>query len=281
MGVVEISDENRESFLPLLGDDLSADLKRVYYGGIGALDGGGQPVGAFVYELFDSESEEDTKSRICFLKSDSREITGSMESYYTQNSVREDEVVESFYELGDEMDAKAMTEFGFSFDKKEDDTITCTLSDIAKTEFGKKRKLPDHVGNIEDLSVIQFRDAVKDILFKGHEGASEDIPFLPKNWYDNSISACITSGGKIPGLFLVRRTPSGTLIPMLFFCFGPEFQKNLIYMLQYSVQKAIELYPLDTVVKISRINPATKALTDRFLPGRRGADVFFGTRKEQ
>ena len=105
MDIKEISIDNVEDFLPLLGEDLAEDVKRVYYNGLGVMDGEGRPAGAFVYELLNSESEEDTKGRIRLVKSDNREISESLESYYRQSSVPEDEIVESFFETDKEEEA--------------------------------------------------------------------------------------------------------------------------------------------------------------------------------
>lgn len=281
MDVFEISEENLDDFREFLGDDLSEDLKRVYYYGIGASGGDGRPAGALVYELLDSESEEDTRSRICFFKAEEKEVRDSLQDYYSHTSVSENEITESFYELEDEAEAMALSEYGFSLDKKEDDSLLITLSEISGTELGKKKKLPDYVGSIEALSVLQFREAVKQILFKGHMGILEDMPYLPKSWFDNGVSACISSGGRIPGLFLIRKTPTGVLMPGLFFAYGPECSKDLLYMIWYSVQKALELYSPGTVVRIPRKDAATRALTAKLLPGRSGAEIFFGNRKEQ
>jgi hypothetical protein len=281
MDIIEISEDNLDDFLSLLGEDLIEDLKRVYYSGIGAVDGDGNAKGAFVYELLNSESEEDIKSRIFLVKSGDQETLKGLESYYRQNSVSEDETVESTYELQDEADAKALSETGFSMEKKEDEAISITLKELAATGLGKSAKLPDHIGSIEDLSILQFRDTIKQILFKGHRGNLEDIPYLPKNWFDNSISACINSGEKIPGLFLIRKTPSGILIPALLFAYGPEFKKDLLYMIRFSLLKALQLYPPETIVRIERKSASTKALTDKLMPNCSGEEIFYGTRKEQ
>ncbi len=280
MDIVEITDENMEDFLPLLGEDLSEDIKRVYFNGIGATDEVGKPVGAFVYELLDSESEEDTKSRICFLKSGDEEILGSLNDYYCSTSVDEDEIAESVYELENEADASALTGCGFSMDKKEDDTLDITLGDLKETALGKKQNTPEYVMSIDALSILQYRQAVKDILFKGYKGIMEDIPFLPKDWFDNSISACVRSGEMINGLFLVRRTPTGVLIPALLYAFGPDSQKDLLYMLRFSLQQALKLYPPETTVRICRKNAVTRALTDKLMPDHSGTEIFFGYRKE-
>lgn len=281
MDIIEISEDNLDDFREYLGEDLSEDVKRVYYNGIGATDSTGNTVGAFVYELLNSESEEDTKSRICMLKSDDNDIFNSLENYYTTNSIQEEEIVESFYRLADEAEATTLSEHGFSKEKKEDDILTVTLKEIGETKFGKHRKLPDYIGNINDLSVLQFRGAVKQVLFKGHKGNMEDIPFLPKVWFDNRISACVTSGDNIPGLFLIRKTPSGVLIPALLFAYGPEFKFHIGYMISYAIQQALKLYHPDTVIKIPRSSAAAKALTEKIMPDKSGAEIFFGTRKEQ
>lgn len=281
MDIIEISEENVEAFLPVLGEDLSEDVKRIYYNGIGATDEGGQPVGAFVYELVDAESEENTKSRICLARFGNAEVSGTLTDYYSRTATEENEVVESFYELAEESEAQALAGIGFSMEKKEDEILTITLEELNETSLGKKTRIPDHVGDIEDLSILQFRDAVKQILFKGHKGIMEDLPFLPKSWFDNKVSACVSSGDKTPGLFLVRRTPSGVLIPALLFAYGPEYQKNLVHMIRHSLQQALEIYPPETTVRISRKNAATRALTDKLLQGRLGAQIFFGTRKEK
>ena len=127
MDVVEITEENLEDFASILGEDLSEDVKRVYYSGLGALDEEGRSVGALLYELFDSESEEDTRSRICLLKADDKEISDSLMDYYTTTSVSDEEITESFYETREEAEADTLSEKGFSIGKKQSDDIEITL----------------------------------------------------------------------------------------------------------------------------------------------------------
>lgn len=280
MRIIEISDENVEDFLPLLGEDLAEDIKRIYFGGFGVMEGEDEAAGACVFELLHSESEEDTVGRICFLQSASDEAADFLVDYYSHTSVPEDEIVESIYEVPREGDAAAMVRAGFSSEKKESDTISVTLADLHETAVGRKRKIPPYVSSIEELSVLEFRKAVKDILFKGHTPAMEDIAFLPKDWFDNGISTCVRSGDRICGLFLVRRTPSGTLLPALLSAYGPEYKRNLGYMISYSIQTALTLYPPGTKVHIARTSDAARALTKKLLPGSSGAEIFFGRRGE-
>ena len=280
MDIIEISEENLEEFGPLLGEDLAEDVKRIYYNGFGVMSEDGKALGAFVYELLNSESEEDTRARICRLKAEDKEVSAALEAFYTDTSTKENEIVRSFYELLEEDEAKALAGIGFSMEKKEGDALDITLGELSATSLGKQKILPEYVSNIEGLSVLQFRDAVKQILFKGHKGLVEDIPYLPKSWFDNSVSACVSSGGMIPGLFLIRRTPSGILIPVLFFAYGPESKKDLLYMMRYSLNKALQVYPPETVVRIYRRKPSVKAITDNLLPNKQGYEIFCGERKE-
>ena len=143
MDIVDISEENLEGFGPLLGKDLSEDVKRAYFGGIGLVDENGHPEGALVYELLNSESEEDTKSRICMIKSSNKEARDSMMRYYLENQVQEEEIAESFYTMAREADAKNLAEIGFSMEKREDENISLTLKELGASELGKKYKLPD------------------------------------------------------------------------------------------------------------------------------------------
>ncbi len=281
MDIIEISEENIDDFRTLLGEDLSEDVNRIYFNGIGAMDEEGRAKGALVYELLNSESEEDTKGRICLVQSGDEETADSLEDYYSKTSVKEEEIVESFYELETEADAMALVRAGFSSEKKEDDILTVTLGELSKTALGKKQKGSEQVENISSLSILQFRKAVKDILFKGHKGIMEDIPYLPKDWFDNDISACISSGDRVSGLFLVRRTPSGILIPALLFAYGSDSKKNLLFMLRYSLQQALHIYPPETNVCIPRKNAVTRALTDKLITNRSGAEIFFGIRREK
>lgn len=280
MNAVEISNENLEEFLPLLGADLTEDMKRVYYRGIGVTDTDAKPVGAFVYELLNSESAEDTKSMIRFTKSKSKEIGNAMQEFYRANSVGAEEITESSYALPEEAEAEAFLEAGFSKEKTESEDITVTLEDIAKLNLSKK-KIPDYIGSLEKLSILDYRTAIKEVLFKGHKGIAEDLAYLPKDWFDGKVSSCSVSDQRVDGFFLIRKTPSGTLIPELFFAYGPLYKKNLLHMMAHSAKMALENYSLETKVLISRRSQASRALIGKLLPKFHGAEIFAGKRKEQ
>lgn len=281
MEVIEISEDELDDFTPLLGKDLTEDVKRAYTNALGVMDDEDNAAGVLVYELLDSESAEDTKARINFVKSDSPEVVKELLDYYKKNKVGDEEIVESFYELDKEKSAKLLEGEGFSFEKKEDICISTTLEELEQTPLGKKKELPDYVGSISSLTPAQFRDTLKQFLFKGYKGILQDIAFLPKNWYDNDISSCVISGGMVQGLFLIRKTPTGKLIPVLYYACGPDKKQYELHMLRYTASKAIDMYPGRTAVIIPRTSDFIRTLTDKLLPGQKGDEIFYGERKEQ
>ena len=281
MEAFEISEDNLDSFLRMLGEDLSDDLRRLYYRGIGVTDEDGTAIGAMVCELTNVDDELSKGSRICFLESANREVFDSLHDFYRNNTVEEDEVHESAYELDAEEMAKSLADVGFTCEKKESESIVLTLDQLSQSKLAAAKKVPSYVRSIDSLSILQFRDTVKQILFRGHNGILEDMAYLSMKWFDVQVSSCIVSDDLVTGLFLVRRTPSGVMIPVLFYAFGLDSRKNLLYMLEYSVKKAIASYPPDTPVMIMRRNSTIRALTDHLFPGCSGDQIYYGNRKEK
>ena len=281
MEAFTITDDNAELFDPVFGEDLADDMHRVYYRGIGVLDPERNPAGTLVFELLDAEDQDkDTKAFIRFASFPNEEAQKAVLRFYAENLVDEEEIGETGYALKDEGTADALTKAGFSKEKRESEEIHVTLEELANTDLAKRKQPPSFIRNITDLSLLQYRNAVKEALFKGHKGLLEDLPYLPKNWFDEEVSSCSISDDEADGIFLIRKTPSGVLIPALLFAHGPEYKKTLLHLITYSVKAAIEKLPPKTKVRITRRDAATKALTGKLLPNSSGREVFFGSRKE-
>ena len=281
METFEITEDNLDTFSDLLGEDLSDDIKRLYFRGIGVTDDEGNPLGALVCELQNADSEEERGSKICFLSSGSKEVFNEIDRLYKRHTVEMEEVLQSEYELTDEIEVGALREAGFSSKQTESETIILSLKDLASHKLARGKKPPDHVKSLGTLSILQYRDTIKQIIFMGHTGILEDIAYLPMHWFDVGISSCVMSGDRALGLFLIRRTPSGVLIPVFYSAYGAESKVNLLYMLQYTIREAIGTYPPETPVMVMRRNSFIRALTDRLLPDHAGAEVYYGTRKEK
>ncbi len=280
MEIYEISSDNADDFLPVIGVDVADDMKRVFYRGIGVKDDKNDPVGALIFELKDSESDKDTRSSIILAKGNDNEVATVLHQYYKDESVYNEDIMESFYEFIDESAADMCVAGGFSKDSKESDVIKLTLEQMSQHDLAKKRKTPDFINSISSLSVMQYRSAIKDCLFKGQRGILEDLAYLPMTWFDRELSSCSVSDGNVDGLFLIRATPSGYLVPVFYYAYGQDYVKNLVYMLCYSLGKALENYPPDTEIWVQRSKKATRDLMGRIVPGMKGLQVFYGNRKE-
>ena len=64
MEFVEITEENADEFSGFVDTDVSCNLERCFFFGIGVVGDDDNPVGALVYELINYDSDEDTTSRI-------------------------------------------------------------------------------------------------------------------------------------------------------------------------------------------------------------------------
>ncbi|MBR3305637.1 MAG: hypothetical protein IKI75_00115 [Lachnospiraceae bacterium] len=279
MEFIEITSDNAEDFSAYIDEDMADDLDRVFFRGIGALEGG-SPVGAIVYELKDSENEDDTKSRIHVLGGESDEIKGRLIEEY-KKGLAEDEVLESFYETGDEILAGILEKNGFSSSQVEGPEIEVTIEDIKKLiSVLKITRFPEHIQSISGLSLLQYRTFIKNCLFKGRHGICEDLSYLSKNWFEPDVSSCAVIDEKVEGMLLLKKTPSGKLIPQLYVDLGPDSKKDLLFLLAHTCVKTVEMYPADTKVIIRRHNDSVRNLTNKLIAGRKGDMVFFGTRNE-
>ncbi len=280
MKIMQITDDNKDDFISILGKDVAEDLSRIFFRGLGAKDDNDEAVGVFVYEIVESETDKDTRSIIWMLKSDNEKTAASLQSVYKNDEVAADGIAESCYELPGEKEASELEKAGFSKEKKESEYLRVTLSEFSSTAFAKKRKIPDFIRPLSDISVLEYRSAVKAFLARGQKGIADDLPYLPKKWFDGDVSICSTADGKIDGMFLVRATPSGILMPILYYAYGPDYVKNLAFMLCRSIENALEKYPPETQVVICRAKKASRDMMEKILPQAKGEEVFCGSRRE-
>ena len=280
MRPIEIDEDNAEDFSDYIDEDMIDNMDRTFFRGIGVADDDDTPLGALVFELKNSESEEDTTSRIHSFKAENDEAKELILSEY-EKLISEEDVAESFYELADEETAKLLKDSGFSFDTSESADIVVNMSDIRRVaESVKSSRLPSFIGSLSAISILQYRSCIKNCLFKERYGLLEDLAYLPKNWLEQNVSACSLSDEEVNGVLLLKKAPSGMLSVLLYTAFGPDFQKDLALMMIYTARKILELYPDDTKVLIRRHNDMVRKLTDKVFANSRGETVYKGKRKE-
>ncbi len=277
-----ILEYNLEDYNDILGEDFKEDIFREFYRAYGVVDENQKAVGAMVYELCDAEDEDkNTKSRIRLLKAESDEALDALQNIYKDEGVYGNQITASSYWLEDEKSALSCERAKFSKEQKEDETVFITLQDAAKISYvARKKKIPDYILSIGDISKERFRQAIMDTLFSGRKGIVEDLAYLKKEWYENTISTCTITDDKVSGMFLMRIMSSGIIEPVLLVAWGPDSSKHLADMIAYSIQKASEIYPLTTKIKLSRARSEITALVNKLLPDVKGNSAFFGSRKE-
>ena len=279
MTIIDITKENAADFEEVLGPDLAVDMGRTFFRGLAAVDDSEVCHGAFVYELLGVDGDGDAKSAIRLLTGDNTEILTQLQEEY-KGAIEEDDVKTSYFETTESSLADFYETVGFSKKQGESRQIRLCVSDLEKIPLNRNGKLPGYIQNMEDVSVLQYRNFVKKLLIKGTKGSLEDLAYLPLNWFDRGASCCSISDDKIDGIFLIRKTPSGELHPMLYTAFGPDFLKNLGFMLIHALNYVTENYPPETPIVINRHNKEVLALTQKLLSGYKGVSIFSGTRDE-
>ncbi|MBO6214452.1 MAG: hypothetical protein J6N76_02815, partial [Lachnospiraceae bacterium] len=222
MELVEITEDNVEDYSDFIDVDLQENLERNFFVSLGVENDDGTPLGAIVYEYLDYDSDNDTRSRIHSLKTSDDKITEILLNEYKEN-ISAEEVTTSLFETEYEQLCELLKAHGFNTGKVESPAIRMTVGDIKKiAETAAGKKFPDYLLALEDVSLLQYRTFIKNCIISGRYGILEDLGYIPMSWYEGEISAVSIADEKIDGAFLIRKTPSGVLIPCLFTAFGVD-----------------------------------------------------------
>ena len=280
--IEEISLENLEEYEQLLKPNMAENIGREYYNCIAAFDPLGDEAGAsMMWELKNTEDPDDTRAEIVYFgASEPAEGEELLREYGVR--IADNWVKKSFFELEglSEEEQALLTDAGFELEERESRDIVMTLAELNKLSFVNK-KIPKYIISIGKLDFLQFRQGLTNCLFCGRNGLEEDLALLPADWYENNVSCCVVTDGKVNGLFLVHKMADGILMPVLLFAMGMEANMNMLDMICFSIRAASAIYPEDTQVLIRRHDEKTRALTAKLFPDRKGATVTAGERKEE
>ncbi len=174
----------------------------------------------------------------------------------------------------------ALNDTGFSLRSAEGRDIDVTVDECSQLSFAKK-EAPPYVQSIISINDQEFYQGLMNILFKYDNPALEDLAYLPKKWYEQTISCYTKTDGKVTGFLLVHACPSGILVPILLFAVGADNKMNLIEMMRFSVRKVAEVYPGNTVIRIHRRNSEVSALSGKLFPNKKGKPAVCGDRLEE
>ncbi len=279
----QIFEDNIREYSDVVEDDVAENMRRLYYRGLAGYDPDDDEalLSLLIWELKSVEDDRDTEAELKWIYAIDPAYIPELLDGYHEEAVGE-EVKRTFFEsisLDKDKEA-AFVKSGFTSSKTESMDIEVTLDECKKLSIAKK-PAPSYVQNIISLDNQEFCQGLMNILFKYENPALEDLSYLPKSWYEETVSCCIKTDGKVSGFLLIHATPSGILIPVLFFSVGADSRLNLIEMMRFSINTAAGIYPGNTVVRIHRRNPAVKALSAKLFPDKKGSPAVTGERSEE
>lgn len=281
MIIRELYEDNIYDYMEWLDQDMAENMSRMYFRGIACHDDLDEILkAALIWELKSVETQEDTESEIAWIyDSDPLYMDAALDEYNERAS--EDDVSRSFFESTDikKTTEETLTDRGFELTSKESRDLFIPLGEFRSLSIIKKNP-PKYIHSLELVETTEFNQGMVRILFNKNIGGLEDMCYLPKEWYDQRVSCCVRTDGRINGLLLVHRYPSGTLRPVLFYSSGSDYRHNLLDMMRFSITAALDTYPDDTVVLIRRRTEDITALMTKLFPGIKGEPAVMGQRSE-
>lgn len=282
MDIKSIFEVNIKEYSDYIDDDVAENMGRLFFRGIA----GHNPVddsvlSMLIWELKSVDDDSQTRSELKWIYAiDPEYISPLLESY--RSEALNENVKKSFFENMslEKEKQKALRECSFSIEAGESKDINVTVGECRELTIAKK-EAPSYIQSISGLDDMELYQGVMNILFKYDNPALEDLAYLPKEWYEQNVSCYIKTDGKVTGFLLVHRCPSGILVPVLFFAVGADSRISLLEMMRFSIRRAAEKYPQDTIIRIHRRNKEVKALSGKLFPDKKGEPAVFGERTEE
>ena len=282
MDIKTISEDNINEYSDYVDCDVAEKMSCLYYRGIAGYDPDDDNLlSLLIWELKSAESSKDTESELKWIYAVDPSFIPSIMDGYQKEALSED-IKKSSFELShlDSEKEECLGKCGFSHEAVESRNISVTLGECQKLAFAHK-EAPSFVKSISLLADKEFYQGIMNILFRYKNPALEDLSYLPKKWYEQSISCYTKTDDKVTGLLLVHACPSGVLVPVLLFAVGPDSKINLVEMMRFSISHDAKKYPSDTVIRIYRRNPEVKALSKKLVPDKKGEPAIAGERIEK
>ncbi len=279
--ILEINEDIQNSCKELMLPDTSENLTRKNTRSLAAMNGEGSAEGILVWRLKEKAKGEGSEAELIDFKGLDK---GVMEKLLNEYSDRTggDGVDHSFFERFDMApeERDVFLEAEFDLEEKEGRDIILDVSELQSMKI-RKKKVPDSIGNIGQLQDLQFMQGITNCVLHEKTGLMDDLAVMPRDWYDPTVSSFVRTDGRINGFFLIHRTPSGILMPVLLTAIGPDSRMDLLNMLCYSINAAINTCPEGTKILIRRHEEEVYALASYLLPGRKGETVWAGNRTEE
>ena len=148
------------------------------------------------------------------------------------------------------------------------DTIAIPLSEMESLSIFKSLKTPKNVGEVSDLNLMEFKKGLMNCVFSGRKNMPEEIMDYPPNYFELDVSSYVKTDDQVNGVFLVHKNQDAQLEIKLMHANGPDYAKNLVYVIRNAYASALEYYPADTEVAIPLRSDEAIALIRKLFPGR-------------
>ena len=272
-----INDDNIYEYEDLIPPDVAEQILREHHKGVVAHDESTKEVQAiFMCAVTGVGWDGDVKSLVIewvYVVSDEAFDT-LLEYLIKEASAEEVKKIRMELPITDEHTKKLLEKNSFDMKSSESLLLETNVDEIIKIKQFQGNVRGDVV-SLDDLFTREFRRALTNFIFHGARGLLEDAETLPMSWFDLELSCCIRTGDRVTGMFLVKKTTTGVIVPVLMFAFEPDAAVKLMMLLRFFVQNAEMTENGDTRVVICRYNKKIRALTDKLLPGKKGDTVYF------
>ena len=282
MHIVDLNEESIDEYIDYIDPDVAENIGRFFFRGILCFDEDDLS-GGMIWEVRNTMREEKNESNIVWLRIDSDEAGEFLFDNYS-DLISLDDVEASTISLparGASKEKESLENAGFKVVFMEGDLIKTQLSEIAELDAFKKVKPGDSIRPLKNMTQRGFNAGVRPFMDKGLYGLCQDLPYLPRSYFENDISSYSENEGQVNGLFLFHKNPSGGLAIVVMAAIGNDYGKILPQMIKRSITSAIEIYSPDTEVWIDRHNYASLALSEKLFPRGFGIPVFIGKRQEK
>lgn len=283
MQIIGLTKENVNDYEDFLTKDIAEYIGREFTCGfVVARDDEDKPTAGIVWELRRGDDELDSNSRILFIKAHDEESAKVLLDEYTESAVLVECSKSSFSlpsSLGS-VEKSALEKAGFSLEEKESSVFCITLADIGMALFKYGNETDARIKPLREAEDRFFDSMIAGLDMDGYRGNCEDLPFLPREYFDNDVSCYYEDNEEVYAVTLIHMKPSGKAELALLYSLDDD-PENLIRVMKQAVIYADDKYDPATKLLVDRYDDRIRELSEEYFPKAKGITVFEGIRMEE
>ncbi len=278
MSIDTINLENVNEYTDRLDSDVAEDIGRVgYYGLAWQNPDDTEDQALIVWKLQHLRQSEPAAWILQMQAQTAAGARAVLEAF--EDALREAHAVRVAFEFPETTDECCIAELGragYEPHQGEQQALVVTVDELRQCPIAGRQLSQVHVTGIGELTIDQLRRAVQDCVMQHKEGTLEDLYSLPLHWFDPEVSCCLQEDGRVYGLFLVHRFPSGGLTVEMMYAEKPATRNDIVLLIRYAIGAAAKKYDKDTPVLIRRGSELARTMTGRLFPDKKGNRAVIG-----